>query len=569
MAHPLTTGSSLEVLPQYTTGDIQPTASALVLAFVANARDVGTPANKTLATPEVSGNGLTWQRVTTVATPDGNRRLSCFRALGAAPTSSAAVISFGDQRQGACAWSIIEYSDVDVSGSNGAGAIAQSLSAADKGRGLTATLTPSDSEHGRTVGAVMLEPTLATQPHPVSAGTGFSEIHEQTVTSSTALTTGMTLQTQDSTSSASTIAWTWEDNLQAAALVVEIRGQRPSTGGTTPPISDPTEALIRRFEPVLHLHPDESFFPVNAKEYVESAALWAAKAPFDNKTTWGTAPLVKAGQLTTSPPPAPGEFLGNPDLLGADDANERFLELGGWKDQNQNHEENVGAATTNLYADRKKIVDIYNAELVNSKFWYHAELFDTAHLTRLAGTVSAPALAGTLGNFKNPALLCYYLFYPAHEESVAQDRCPNVEAKEVACHAGDWHCIALLLEGDGTTSSDKYLPRFFGITGSRPTPATDGGKYRPYAFDAEGRTTMKVEAWRSGSPSAPVQPDVVGDHPRFYVARGSHSMYATPGEHEVSPFDDANRRWGAASSTLRAPCLPPRVQPTRVTTTTR
>ncbi|MGE5695259.1 MAG: hypothetical protein ACM4D3_08465, partial [Candidatus Sericytochromatia bacterium] len=323
------------------------------------------------------------------------------------------------------------------------------------------------------------------------------------------------------------------------------------------PGGDPTQALIRRFEPILHLHPQESFFPVDAKRYVEHAALWAGRPPFDNKTSWGTKPLVKAGQLSTDP--ASADYLGKPANILADEANERFLELGGWKDQDQNHQPTVSATSTNLYADRKKIFDVYTSELVDSKFWYHAELFDEARLGNLAHKVSAPDLTKTLGNFKHPALLCYYLFYPAHEESVGQDSCPNVEAKEVACHAGDWHCVALLLEGDGTTAPDKYTPKFFGITGARPTPVTDGegDRYRPHAFDAEGRTTMKVEAWRSGSPTTPVQPDVIGDNPRFYVARGSHSMYTTPGTHEVSPFDDASSAMGCGKFDTPSAVPPP------------
>jgi hypothetical protein len=51
---------------------------------------------------------------------------------------------------------------------------------------------------------------------------------------------------------------------------------------------------------------------------------------------------------------------------------------------------------------------------------------------------------------------------------------------------------------------------------------------------------MKVEPWRTGSAAVPAQPDVVGDHPQFYVARGSHSFYTTPGTHEVSPYDAEN-----------------------------
>ena len=135
---------------------------------------------------------------------------------------------------------------------------------------------------------------------------------------------------------------------------------------------------------------------------------------------------------------------------------------------------------------------------------------------------------------------------------MSQDRCPNVEAKELGCHAGDWQCIALLLEGDGTTTATSH-PRFFGITGSRPAPVLkDGARNNigPHAFDADGRVAMKVEPWRApSSTTTTVQPDVVGDHPRFFVARGSHSMYTVAGTTERHHTTTRPRRSAAGSST--------------------
>lgn len=551
MAHPLTSGNSVADASQFTTAQIQPTASALVLVFVTNVRPV--ISFGTLATPTVSGCGLTWEPVVSVTTPDGDRRLSCFRGMGTGPSRDALVINF-DQNQDICAWSVLEYTDVDTGGVNGAGAIAQRQSATGAGTSLNVTVAPADPARERTVGAVVLEPTDG-QPHPVSSGSGFSEIHQQTPTQP--FGKGVTLQSQDASPGATKVAWSWTGSQNAVAVVIGVKAA--PLPGTSQPSTDPTQTLVRRFEPILHLHPDESFFPVNAKRYVENAALWAAVPPFDDKNSWGTQPLVKAGQLAAAQG-EPGEYLGgDPKFLVDDVANERFLELGAWKDQSESHEPDVTASSTNLYTDRAKIFEIYNGPLADSKFWYHAELFDTARLTNLAATVTAPALSQTLKNFKNPALLCYYLFYPAHEQSVGADGCPNVEAKELACHAGDWHCVALLLEGDGTTSLDGYTPQFFGITGSRPTPVMTSGaeSYRPYSFDAEGRTSMKVEAWRSGSLDVPVQPDVVGDHPRLYVARGSHSMYTTRGTQAVSPFDDATSPYGCGKFDTPSAIPPP------------
>ena len=552
MATALTTGNSTDDISQFTTAQIQPSGSALVLVFVANLS--GPFTDGTLATPKVSGCGLTWEPVTSVLTSDNDMRLTCLRALGPAPTRGALTIGFGDDVQGTCAWSVFEYTDVNTGGLNGAGAIGLSSSIVGTDAGLTASAPPIDAARDRAVGAVILAPADG-QAHSVTPGSGLTEVHEQNTTQ--LFGRSLTLQTEESAVGASSCSWSWTGQIRSAAVVISIKG-KPAV--TTPPPSTggPTEDVIRRFEPILHMAPGESFVPVDAKRYVESAALWAATAPFATQTDWGAAPLVKAGKLSANQG-EPGKYLGTADFLVADATRERFLELGGWKDAEQGHEPDTAAGNTNLYADRKAIFDAYEGDLKDSRFWYHAELFDTARLFRLAATVAAPALSQTLASVKNPALLCYYLFYPAHEESVSQDRCPNVEAKELGCHAGDWQCIALLLEGDGTTTATSYTPKFFGITGSRPAPVLKDGaeQYRPHAFDADGRVAMKVEPWRAGSTTTTVQPDVVGDHPRFFVARGSHSMYTVAGDHEVAPYDDATTPFGCGKFDTPSAIPPP------------
>lgn len=556
MANKLTTGSSTDNIAQVTTAQIQPSPSALVLVFVANLR--GPLSFGTLATPAVSGCGLTWEPVTSVLTSDNDIRLTCFRALGAAPTRSTLVIDFADQVQDSCAWSVFEYADVDTSGVNGAGAIGLSRTSTATDTKLTTSAPPIDATRDRTVGAVILAPSDG-QAHAVSPGAGLTEIHEQTPTQ--LLARSLALQTEEGAIGANSCSWSWTGNISAAAVALSIKG-KPATTGTPTSTGNPSEDLIRRFEPILHLHPGESFVPVNAKRYVENAALWAATAPFDAQASWGATPLAKAGTLSAVPG-EPGKFLGTANFIVADATRERFLELGGWKNADQGHEPDTAAGNTNLYADRKAIFDAYQGSLKDSRFWYHAEVFDSARLARLAATVPAPALSQTVTNIKNPALLCYYLFYPAHEESVDQNGCPNVEAKELACHAGDWQCIALLLEGDGTTAAENYTPKFFGITGTRPAPVRKDGAetYRPYAFDADGRVAMKVEPWRAGSTTTTVQPDVVGDHPRFYVARGSHSMYTVAGDHEVAPYDDATTPFGCGKFDTPSAIPPPPAPP--------
>lgn len=532
MATPLVTGNAVDDAAQYTTAEIQPSRNALILAFVSSVRRPLTAV--TLNTPTLSSPGLTWEVVNTVATADNERRLTCLRARGPAPARGAVVIGFADQIQEMCAWSVVEYTDVDETGLNGSGAIGFNTPVQGTGTQLGATFTPADATRDRTIAAIMLQPT-GSQARPVTPGAGFTEIHEQTPGET--LGKALTLQTQDAAPGVTTVGWTWTGSQNAAALIVGIKAAR--AGG--PLTGNPAIDIGRRYEPILHLHPSESFVPVNAKRYVEAAALWAAKAPFDDKNSWGTTPLVNAGKLSAVQGEPNTSYLGQQNNIVADSTNERFLEVGGWKNRDEASEPSVTAASTNPYVDRQEILRRYGTDLADSKFWYHVELFDTARLKGLAGAATGGFdLTKTLSNnFVNPILLCYYFFYPAHEQSIGKDECANIEAKEFASHAGDWQCFAVLLDGQGPPTPDAYTPLFFGVTGSRPAPDATNGKFRPHAFDPEGRIALKVEPWRRGSASTPVQPDVVEGHPQFYVARGSHSMYTTSGVHEVSPFEDS------------------------------
>ena len=152
----LTSSNSVEDASSYQTASVKPDANALVLLFVTHSTPifvVGPP-----TTPTVSGNGLVWLRVQTVTFGGQNdRRLTCFRAMATAPAEGAVTMDFGGQNQDYCAWSLFEYTDVDIDGS-GAAAVAQSSVAAGSGASLTVALTPSaDSARNVSVGALALE----------------------------------------------------------------------------------------------------------------------------------------------------------------------------------------------------------------------------------------------------------------------------------------------------------------------------------------------------------------------------------------------------------------------------
>ena len=100
----------------------QPRPNSLVLAIVENYLSTGGA-----VLPTFSGNGLTWVQVATQLFTIGNKlRITVFRAMGSAPTSTTSIADFGATAQTACGIRIVEVLGVDTSGTNGSGAVVQS-----------------------------------------------------------------------------------------------------------------------------------------------------------------------------------------------------------------------------------------------------------------------------------------------------------------------------------------------------------------------------------------------------------------------------------------------------------
>jgi hypothetical protein len=537
----------------YQTATVQPESNALVVLFVASRKQFG---GSPPSAPTVAGNGMTWKQVETVA-PDNERRLTCFRGMSSAPTSGPITFSFNGETQDLIAWSVIQYDDVDSTLPDGDSAFVRSAPGANNDTFNTALAVPlpqsADPARNTIVGGLMLTDD-SNGDQPVNPGLGATEIVEIPVPQGG--TEGATLQTQDANPAVAAMQWTWSKPGPSAAIVLEVkaspvRNPPPPPVGTPEepkPIPIPVEELLDRFAPVLLLDPGEPYMPINAQRYLENAALWAAKSPFDDTNNWGgivgdpfpRTPAVPAGELRGVAGEG-GKFLGEPSLQLASGSDERFLELGGWKDRNETSEPDVTGSSSNTYADRAAIVArVGQPDLVNSRFWYHAEVIDPPTLFKIAGFSPALSLQSIMAQFTNPTLMLYYFFFPAHEQSVGGGGCPNIEAKEVACHAGDWQCFALLADSDGSGDVKAFRPRFFGHTGSRPSVVNIGERqdYRPYAFDRENRTAMKVEEWRAPTGIAANQPEVDGENPRFYVAHGTHSLYTSSGEKSVDPYAD-------------------------------
>lgn len=119
----LTSGASTTDGATIATASITPVANRPIYAVIAGSKAT------TLTTPTATGNGLTWVAVTggnVTAVSGGNaRRLTWFRAAGAAPTAGAVTFDFGADTGLSFAWAIVQFAAANESGTNGSGATVQ------------------------------------------------------------------------------------------------------------------------------------------------------------------------------------------------------------------------------------------------------------------------------------------------------------------------------------------------------------------------------------------------------------------------------------------------------------
>lgn len=164
----LTSFQSSTDATSYTTASITPTSNYLILASVTSSKS-GTP-----NTPTLSGNGLTWVQFDQVAydTVGTQRTTTFFRAMGSSPSSGAVTADFGGNTQTACVIVIDQFSGVDTSGTNGSGAIVQSVTGTEYALDtLTINLAAFSSANNATYGVASNGDS-----GNFTAGTGFTQV---------------------------------------------------------------------------------------------------------------------------------------------------------------------------------------------------------------------------------------------------------------------------------------------------------------------------------------------------------------------------------------------------------
>lgn len=295
--------------------------------------------------------------------------------------------------------------------------------------------------------------------------------------------------------------------------------------------------LAKRFEPILLFHPDEKFFPIDPKLYLDRCAIWRATPPTDKKDNWGEPPagfprqpLVPKGQLAALRNEASGKrWIGerengvSPFLVATKPADEReqhallsedrFLQLVGWEPFVAAPNDVTGT-TDNRHPTLLPMG--YDAAMLGGRPWYFVDYFDHAAVSSLAAEAppNAPDLPKLINMISNNlSLLVYHFFYALHEEPL--EGCEDWgEGKLFGTFAGSWTSVAVLIDASAN-------PVYIGVT-SRNVGAPKT------TLDDEQRVGIQVFNWK--------EVEGVGEHPKIYVSKGTHGNYLKAGTFDLKAF---------------------------------
>ena len=147
-------------------------------------------------------------------------------------------------------------------------------------------------------------------------------------------------------------------------------------------------------------------------------------------------------------------------------------------------------------------------------------------LRRLLSTVRAPNLVKVLDTPTERTRRCSTIISFPGPRGSAHPSCTNVEAKEFGSFAGDWVCMALLLEkGRSRTSAVQSV-----------TDRAKRARFRPRACPPRGQADDSDDvARRSVMMVLPFSDtELIGEHPKIFVANGTHSLYLMAGTFAVA-----------------------------------
>lgn len=334
--------------------------------------------------------------------------------------------------------------------------------------------------------------------------------------------------------------------------------------------ADEKAKIIAAYEPILYLHPDEKFVPINPRTYIESSMLWPSQPGEDihEKDNWGeflTHPAFPASPARPGYPRRPSilrgglslnpahDVEGNSDptgdgipdwYLGHQDPNDTrgprpylvsnrnralFLSNAGWLNDADNVTETSVNDQPNLDAVQQRWDN--ESKLRDGRHWYYAEVEELDTLTDLIGRIKGEkgldvgAILNDLLFGGGSWIIWYYFLYPMHLESTRL--CEQVaESGNNGNYEGDWNAIGIMVRREGALPWDRVTfpePEFVGF----------GLRGRGFVENLVPFFRQQMAVYRWGDIQR------VGRHLKAYVSLGSHNTYYLPGPQPSPSYSDS------------------------------
>lgn len=224
----LTAGGTAGGATSATTASVSPTANALLLLAICFYDAAG---DNPAAPTSITGNGLTWELVNSVnydPTAADFGTIWVYRAMGAAPTPGTIVIDFGATNLTRISWVLDEFTGVDTSGVNGAGAVVQSnTNLGNAVLSLTVSLAAFASAQNMSWGAFANQ---TANPTTYTAGSGFALTGQFSTSTSFANIAAEWKAGDDDPN----LSWTAASNFKCGGVGVEIKAAAAAGEPPTP-----------------------------------------------------------------------------------------------------------------------------------------------------------------------------------------------------------------------------------------------------------------------------------------------------------------------------------------------
>lgn len=237
--NPLTSGNNAVGGASAATASVTPGSNTLVLLTISN----GSTSSNADPT-SVTSTGYTWVKVDSSGsylngTGSATWNTTVWRTMAASSTAGAVTMNFSPNSDH-ITWSMVEFSNVDTSGTNGSGAVVQSANnKSNSATTLSVTLAAfGDATNNVAFGGFGINGgTIASS---LTVGSGFTGIHQQNGTSFYYAETVTEWKTGQDTS----VDYSWTGSDGAGGVAIEVKSN--IVGSTTKPASLVNGGLVSR-----------------------------------------------------------------------------------------------------------------------------------------------------------------------------------------------------------------------------------------------------------------------------------------------------------------------------------